>query len=315
MTSPIPVAYFSVDDPVEPWRHLCRELALPVQLREWPAEIEDPAAVEAAFVWHAPPAMWADLPNLRFVQTIGTGVDHLLAHPPPASVTLARTVDPTLTEQMAEYAILAVLACHRSLHYHLRNQKQGVWGTPPYAETADTPVGVMGTGEIGGAILQRLRAFQFPLRAWSRTGRTGIEGVNGFQGLDGLAAFLAGTRILLSVLPATAATDGLLDGERLRQLPRGAHVVNLGRGSTIVERDLEACLASGHLASCFLDVFAEEPLSPASPFWQHPQVIVTPHAAGVNFATPYAARLLADNLARVLAGQPPQHGISSARGY
>ena len=315
MTAPTPVAYFSVDDPIGPWRDLCRSLALPVELREWPAGIGDPAAVQAAFVWRAPPAMWADLPNLRFVQTIGTGVDHLLAHPPPASVALARTVDPTLTEQMVEYAVLAVLACHRSLHHHLRNQGRRVWGTPPYAETAAAPVGVMGTGEIGGAILERLRAFRFPLRAWSRTGRTGIEGVRGFRGPGELAAFLAETRILLSVLPATPATDGLLDAGHLGRLPRGAHVINLGRGSTVVERDLAAGLASGHLASCFLDVFTEEPLSPASPFWQHPGAIVTPHAAGVNFATPYAARLLADNLERVLAGEPPRHGISPGRGY
>ncbi|MYE20008.1 MAG: glyoxylate/hydroxypyruvate reductase A, partial [Rhodospirillales bacterium] len=81
MTGPIRVAYFSIDDPVEPWRDLCRTLTPPVRLQAWPDEIDDPADIEAAFVWHAPPAMWVDLPNLRFVQTIGTGVDHLLAHP------------------------------------------------------------------------------------------------------------------------------------------------------------------------------------------------------------------------------------------
>ncbi len=315
MTDPIRVAYFSVDDPVEPWRDLCRTLTLPVQLQVWPDEIGDPAGIEAAFVWHAPADMWAGLPNLRFVQTIGTGVDHLLAHPPPPSVLLARTVDPTLTEQMVEYALLAVLACHRSLPHHLHHQRRRVWGIPPYADTATTPVGVMGTGEIGGAILRRLKSLQFPLRAWSRSGRLDIEGVTVFAGLDGLAPFLADTRILLSTLPATEDTRGLLNAERLRQLPAGAHVINLGRGSAVVERDLQACLASGHLGSCFLDVFEEEPLPSDSPLWQHPGVIVTPHAAGVNFATPYAARLLADNLQRVRAGQPPLHGISPARGY
>ena len=83
----------------------------------------------------------------------------------------------------------------------------------------------------------------------------------------------------------------------------------------MVESDLQTCLASGHLGSCFLDVFEEEPLQSDSPLWQHPGVIVTPHAAGVNFATPYAARLLADNLQRVRAGQSPLHGISLERGY
>ncbi len=315
MTRRFQVAYFSTDDPVGPWRDVCRELALPVDLQVWPDEILDPAAVTAAFVWQAPPALWEELPNLRFVQTIGTGVDHLLAHPPPPAVALARTVDPTLTEQMVEYAVLAVLACHRSLHHHLQNQGQCLWGRPPYADTERTGVGVMGTGEIGRAILERLQAFRFLLRSWSRTGRTKIEGVDRFAGDAGLAGFLADTHILLSVLPATAATRGLLDRERLNQLPHGAHLINLGRGSTVVEPDLEAALASGRLASCFLDVFAAEPLSPASGLWQRPDVIITPHAAGVNFATPYAARLLADNLARIHAGDGPRHRVLRAQGY
>ncbi len=315
MTRSFPVAYFSTDDPVGPWREVCRELTLPVELQVWPDEIRDPSAVAAAFVWQAPPAMWRQLPNLRLVQTIGTGVDHLLAHPPPASVHLARTVDPTLTEQMVEYAVLAVLACHRSLHRHLRNQGRRLWGPPPYADTARTRVGVLGTGEIGRAILRRLRSFRFALSAWSRTGRTTIEDVTGYRGPEGLAAVLGAADILLSVLPATAATHRLLDGEHLGLLPRGAHVINLGRGSTLVESDLEALLASGHLGSCFLDVFADEPLSPASTLWQRPDVIITPHAAGINFATPHAARLLADNLARVRTGEAPRHAVSPARGY
>jgi len=173
----------------------------------------------------------------------------------------------------------------------------------------------MGAGESGGGILRRVKALEYPRRAWSRSGLLDIEGVTAFAGLDGLAPFLADTRILLSTLPATEATRGLLNADRLRQLPAGAHVINLGRGSAVVESDLQACLASGHLGSCFLDVFEEEPLPADSPLWQHPGVIVTPHAAGVNFATPYAARLLADNLQRVRAGQPPLHGISPERGY
>ncbi len=317
MNTPIKVAYFSPDDPVRSWRAVCRATTPSVDLQVWPDKIDDPASVEAAFVWLAPPEMWADLPALKFVQTIGTGVDHLLANPPPPAVVLARTVDPTLTEQMVEYAVLSVLACHRSLHRHLDHQRNKSWGTPPYADTAATAVGVMGTGEIGRAILQRLQAFEFPLRAWSRTRRDwgDDERVTHFAGAEDLGRFLAGTHVLLSILPATPATHGLLDLSLFRQLPRGAHVINLGRGSTLVEADLKACLDSGHVASCFLDVFGEEPLPSGSPLWTDPRVIITPHAAGVNFATPYAAQLLADNLQRVRAGEPPRHRIVPTRGY
>ncbi len=315
MTDSAVIAYFSVDDPVDPWRPLCRAATPPLELQNWPDEIENPERIEAAFVWMAPPEIWETLPNLRLVQTIGTGVDHLLAHPPPAPVVLARTVDPTLTEQMVEYALLAILTCHRGLLGHLENQRMAVWGQPPYAETSETRVGVMGVGQIGGAILDRLQAFRFRLRAWSRSGHASLPNVSHFCGPSELSPFLADTDILVSVLPGTRATEGLLNAERLRQLPRGAHVINLGRGSTIVESDLAGCLASDHIASCFLDVFEEEPLPTTSPLWNDPKVIITPHAAGVNFATPYAAQLLADNLERVRAGLAPLHIVSPAQGY
>lgn len=309
------IAYFSVDDPVDPWRPLCLAATPPLELQNWPDEIEDPERIEAAFVWMAPPEIWKTLRNLRLVQTIGTGVDHLLAHPPPASIPLARTVDPTLTEQMVEYALLAILTCHRGLHGHLQNQRVPLWGQPRYADTSETRVGVMGVGQIGGAILARLQAFRFRLRAWSRSAHADLPNVSHFHGPSGLSPFLAGTDILLSVLPATRATDDLLNAKRLQQLPRGAQVINLGRGSTLVESDLAGCLASGHIASCFLDVFREEPLPTTSPLWNDPKVVITPHAAGVNFATPHAAQLLADNLVRVRAGLAPLHSVAPARGY
>ena len=316
MTRAIPVAYFSVDDPVGPWRDLCRALDLPVQLREWPAEIEDPAAIEAAFVWHAPPAMWADLPNLRFVQTIGTGVDHLLAHPPPASVTLARTVDPTLTEQMVEYAVLAVLACHRSLHHHLRNQGQGVWGTPPvrrHRRHAGRRHGnrrdrrghpSSGSGHSSFRCAPGRAPDGRASTAW-----TGSGGRTSSRHSWPAPAFSCPCCRRPPPRMGCSTASGCVS---YRAAPTSSIS---GAAAPSSSGTLTRAWHSGHLASCFLDVFAEEPLSPASPFWQHPQVIVTPHAAGVNFATPYAARLLADNLERVLAGQPPQHGISSARGY
>lgn len=315
MSAPARVAFSSTEDPPGPWREVLAALDPPLELRVWPGEVDDPRGIEAALVWRPPAGMWAALPDLRLIQSLGAGVDHVLRTGPPPGIPVARHVDPDLTRQMAEYGVLAVLACHRGLHGHLANQRRRVWGAPELAPTERRRVGVMGAGVLGASLLERLAPFGFPLRAWTRAPREDRAGVRFFHGQEGLAPFLRGTDILVSYLPATPETAGLLDAARLAELPPGAFLVSLGRGEVVREDDLAAALRAGRLGGCFLDVFAEEPLDPASPLWTDPRVIVTPHAAGVTRATRHAAELLAGNLARVRRGGRPLHEVERGRGY
>lgn len=315
MTAPDRIAFSSTEDPPEPWRAVLAALDPPLELRVWPGEVDDPRGIEAALVWQPAAGMWAALPDLRLIQSLGAGVDHVFRTGPPAGLPVARHVDPDLTRQMAEYGVLAVLACHRGLHAHLANQRRRVWGAPELAATERRRVGVMGAGVLGTALLGRLAPWGFPLRAWTRTPREERAGVRLFHGAGGLAPFLRETDILVSYLPATPETAGLLDAARLAELPPGAFLVSLGRGEVVREDDLAAALASDRLGGCFLDVFAEEPLDPGSPLWTDPRVIVTPHAAGVTRATAHAAELLAGNLARVRRGERPLHEVGRGRGY
>ena len=155
----------------------------------------------------------------------------------------------------------------------------------------------------------------FAVRGWSRTTKA-IEGVATFAGPEGLAAFLAGTAILVCLLPLTPATRGILDARPVRAAcPRGRALINLGRGAHLVEQDLLDALDRGHLAHASLDCFADEPLPPGHPFWRHPRIDVTPHVA--SFALPGERR-------RGVFGQsaPPGAGpapcatwSTAARGY
>ncbi|MCY1373120.1 Glyoxylate/hydroxypyruvate reductase A [compost metagenome] len=145
---------------------------------------------------------------------------------------------------------------------------------------ADLRVGIMGLGLLGVSSAQLLSRVGFKVSGWSR-GASRLEGLPTYAGQEQFGAFLAATDILVCLLPATDATRGILNAATLSQLPRGACLINAGRGAHMVARDVIAALDSGQLRQAVLDVFEEEPLAPESPLWSHPGIIVTPHCAAI----------------------------------
>jgi glyoxylate/hydroxypyruvate reductase A len=135
-----------------------------------------------------------------------------------------------------------------------------------------------------------------------------------YDGADGLDALLARSEILVSLLPMTAETEGILNAALFSRLPRGAAIVNAGRGRHLVEADLLAALDSGQLSAAALDVFQEEPLPPAHPFWRHKRIVVTPHVAAET-NPPTASPIIAAAIRDFEAGRPVTNLIDPARGY
>jgi glyoxylate/hydroxypyruvate reductase A len=158
----------------------------------------------------------------------------------------------------------------------------------------------------------------FDTAGWSRSPQD-IPGVACFHGQAGFDAFLARTDILVSLLPLTPETQGLIDRRLLSKLPRdgalgGAVLINAGRGGQQVQADVLAALDDGTLIGASLDVFETEPLPQDSPFWSHPKVLVYPHVAAVSNANALT-RLILRQIERVEAGLPPEHLVDRARGY
>jgi glyoxylate/hydroxypyruvate reductase A len=245
-----------------------------------------------AIVWLPPPELFTLETNLRAVFNVGAGVEGLLANPAlPATLPVLRLVDAGMAPKMAEYVCFFLARITRGLDRFGGPQALRDWhvdrprGTPP-------TVGVMGLGAIGAQIAHAATVFGYPVIGWSRTPRR-IPGVRCFAGTRALDAFLAQSSIVVDVLPLTRETENLLDARRLAQLPRGAHLINIGRGGTIVDADLIAALDGGQLASATLDVFRTEPLPPGHPFWHHPRVTVTPHLSGPTPREPAAAQIAA----------------------
>lgn len=296
-----------------PLRDACAQAGVAADFEVWNGQ---PIDARYAVVWLPPPELFRVEPGLRAVFNAGAGVERLLAMPSlPQALPVLRLVDAGMAPKMAEYVCFYIAKITRGLDRFGGANAVRDWnvdrprGTPP-------TVGVLGLGAIGAQIARAAATFGYPVRGWSRTPKQLVD-VACFAGAAGLADFLAGTQILVDVLPLTNETRDLLDRTRLSQLPAGAHLINVGRAGTIVDDDLLALLDEGHLASAVLDVFRVEPLPAEHRFWQHPKVTVTPHLSGPTPREP-AARQIAKAIAQLERGMAPSSlpgCVDRARGY
>lgn len=248
----------------------------------------------------------------KAVLSLWAGVETIVGSVPP-HLPLCRMVDTGLTRGMAEWVAGHVLRYHLGMDTHILGQ-DGVWRNgvvPPLAP--DRTVGLLGLGEIGRAVAVTLAGIGFDVRGWSRRGRD-LPGIATYSGPDGLTEVLAASDILVTLLPETPATIGLIGAEALALLPPGARLINPGRGTLVDDDALLDALDSGRLAHATLDVFRMEPLPPEHPFWAHPRVTVTPHIAAET-RPETASETIAQNIRRGEDGQPFLYQVSPADGY
>lgn len=250
--------------------------------------------------------------RLKAVLNLWAGVENIVTND-TLTAPLARMVDEGLTEGMVEWVTGHVLRHHLGMDRHILGQ-DGIWrsGTvPPLAR--DRTIGMLGLGELGGACGQALARLNFNVMGWARS-RKSIAGLDCRAGADGLDAVLSAAEIVVLLLPLTDATENLMNAARIARLPAGAVIVNPGRGPLIDDAALLAALDTGQVGHATLDVFREEPLPPAHPFWAHPKVTVTPHIASET-RPKSAARVIAENIRRGEAGAPFLHLVDRDRGY
>jgi len=278
----------------------------------------DPAEVHYAAVWKPVPGDLGSFPNLRAIFNLGAGVDALMADKSLPDVPLVRVAVPDLTNRMTEYVVLHVLMHHRQELYLRDSQRVKRWAPLYQWPASAVTVGMMGLGTLGADAADVLRRLGFRVTGWSRSPRV-IDGVECFHGMDGMDAFLRKTDILVSLLPLTPDTHGILNRDVFAKLnrtsPLGAPVlINAGRGGLQNEADILACLDDGTLGAVSLDVFVQEPQPSDSRFWTHPKVVLTPHNAADTDAEAISA-YVAEQIARFEAGGALENVVDRVRGY
>jgi len=304
MTAPLPSAQY-----VDPLRAIAGDVPV------WtPEDPHDPAAVEAILAWRLKPGMLAPYRNLRVLCAVAAGVDKLLrAGDIPPHVPVTRVVDPHQCQLIAQYVVAVTLRFTRELPRYAAQQGQALWDRHRPRAASNCRIGVLGLGSVGQAIAQAFVPLGYPVAGWARSPRE-LPGITTHAGDAGLAKLLADTDVLVCALPLTSATRGLLRRETLRQLPRGAYVVNVGRGEHLIEADLRALLNEGHLAGAALDVFEREPPAADNWVWSHPLVLATPHIAGEVSRT-IVARQTFEALQLARAGLPQLRAVDKHAGY
>lgn len=274
-----------------------------------PAEAADQiATADVLFSWRFPPDLFARAERLRWVQAMGAGIEDLASAPLPEGCLLTR-VEGLFGAYMSEYAFAHMLAHAQQLPRIYRNQAERRWEAFTIGKLAGKRLGVAGVGSIGLDVVKRGKAFGMEVWALSRSGRP-VQGADRVLTMAEAAAFNAEVDYLVSSLPHTKETVGLIDP---RQMKQGALLINMGRGATIDEVALLESVRSGRIQAV-LDVFVTEPLPAEHPFWATPGITVTPHLSGPSVPAE-VAEYFAANLRRFLAGEPLVGLVDRQRGY
>jgi glyoxylate/hydroxypyruvate reductase A len=307
------VLFHSLNESSVEWGAALKERIPNLDFRVWP-DVGDPKEIEFALLWALSPGSLVSMTNLRCICSLGQGVDHVFLDPDlPPDAKVMRLVDPWMARAMSEWMLLNILRFHRQGPEYQELERQRVWKVLPAPETSERRVGVLGLGALGADTASKVAALGFDVAGWSRT-RKLIGSVESFHGKDQLEAFLSRTDILCCLLPLTPETAGIIRVDTLAALPKGAFVINAGRGQHVVDEDLLAALDSGHIAGAALDVFHQEPLPPEHPFWAHPKVQVWPHVSAPSNANSAAAQV-ADAIEKVFAGLDPNNLVDRERQY
>ena len=281
------------------------------------------SAVEGAralFLWDffstAVADVWSHCDRLEWIHVAAAGVDTLLFDELRASRVTVTNARGVFDRPIAEFVLAAVLAHAKLLHESRDLQREGVWRHRETRTVAGTRALIVGTGAIGRETARLLRAVGMEVRGAGRTTRAEDVDFGEVIPSADLARHVGWCDYLVNAAPLTEQTRGLIDADVFAAMRPSTHLINVGRGATVVEADLAGALADGALDGAALDVFEREPLPADSPLWRLPGVVVSAHMAGdvIGWRDELARQFVA-NAERWLAGEPLSNVVDTALGY
>ena len=247
--------------------------------------------------------MLAGAPKLKWIQSLATGVDHFLRCPslkPGVLITSGRGIHgPPMREQV----VYLMMAVSRDAKRQVEDHQHHIWQRRLWSTLHGKTAVVVGTGIVGAAIGELLKAFGMHSIGVTRTPRK-VAGFDEVMPTDRLPEAAAKADYLINILPASEDNIGLFDAKVFGAMKPSAYYISAGRGQTVDEGALAEALRERRIAGAGFDVFQAEPLPPESPFWQLPNVFITPHVGGyVVEYEDFVMPLVIDNMRLFLAGR------------
>jgi len=294
VTAPMPAGYFEA---------AIRSVDPQIDLVEYRDDLSDAelAQVDAIVAWKLPIGLTGRMPNLKWVCAVSAGVEKLLVPDLAPHVHVSRIVDAEQAEGIAQFVVLMALRHARGLALYEAQQRDRQWKRQPVAVVRNR-VAVLGMGAMGSVVAKLLAHVGFEVTGWSRRSEASLDEV------------LTGNEIVVCALPLTPQTEGLFDARAFALMPRGSYLINIARGSHVVEADLIDAVKRGHLAGAALDVQRNEPMASDDPLWSVPGITITPHIAAQSSPQTIAAQFVA-GLRCIERGEVPPQTVDRARGY
>lgn len=266
--------------------------------------------------WRLPAGSVASAGSLKWIHSIGAGVDGILTPDVLESKAVVTSSSGIHREPISEHVLAFMLSFVRCFHTFARQQMRKEWKRYELQELAGKTLGIIGLGEIGSEIAVKAKALGMRVIAVKRTPGEKPNSVDALWTQDRVKDLLGDSNFVVLSLPLTSETRGFIGEPELRAMKKSAYLINISRGKIVQEPKLIQALREGWIAGAGLDVFEEEPLPEKSELWEMPNVIVTPHVAGSNPQyTERAMTIFEENLMRFLKGEELLNLVDKRLGY
>jgi glyoxylate/hydroxypyruvate reductase len=304
------IAIISPGRDVSVWTDNIRKLEPSINIQVYP-EIIDKEDVEAVMLWQQPKGILKEFPNLKLICSMGAGVDHILGDDSiPEHIPITRIVDHMLKVSMTTYVVMGVLTHQRQFKRYQIQQEKKLWDMSH--PELDICVGIMGVGELGMDIAQKLINLGYQVAGYGNSAKQNLPFP--YFTVNELDGFLQKVNVLVCMLPLTPHTENILNLNLFKKCRPGTYLINVARGRHLVEEDLITALDEGFLSGAMLDVFRTEPLPKNHPFWNSEHITLTPHIASVTNPDAATPQIL-ENYKRIKNNQQLINQISRKKGY
>jgi len=271
----------------------------------------------------------ARAPHLTWVHSATSGVERALTPAARARDVLVTNARGVFSRPIAEHVLLMILAVSRHLPELFELQRERTWQPLEGRELRELTIGIVGYGSLGRSVASLASAFGARVIALRRrpdgSSPASPDEDDGFPfeprvdqvfGPDRLHDLLAASDIVVLAAPLTPETEGMIDEAAVGAMKRDAWLINVARGRLVDDTALVRALRDNRIGGAALDTFRDEPLPPSSPYWELPNVIVTPHTAWSSARVlDRSIDLFCDNLVRYSRGDPLRNVVDPAAGY
>lgn len=258
------------------------------------------------------------LPDLKWAQVSVAGVDWLLDYPDIADSDVAITnASGVHAIPVSEHVLAIMLSFCRNMTVHFKDQMNRKWRRlPEYRELAGSTIGIIGIGKIGEKIAETAKALGMKVLGLRRNPDRASSNVDRMFGPDQLMKMLPACDWVVISAAATKETGGMIGAPEFNAMKKSAYIINIARGALIQEDELIKALREDRIAGAGLDVFEKEPIEESSPFWELPNVIITPHvAAGTPYYVDRLVDIFCENIKRYYSGRPLINLVDRKLGY